>query len=413
MTRRDPRRRSGITLTEILISIMILGIGMVSLATLFPIGLMRIRAAQQASRSVATAKLAINEIQIRDLFDKANFNAFYASRTADVWTIDGGPNPGLGVNRSFGTGLPVAYDPLWWSVTGQPTSLTNFRFGASQYTMTADAAGSLAAASAGLQRITFANGSIGAYEGIFVAPDDPVTQSDGGANAPPTINTALVPAAPSQTTGASPLVPDLSGDQVVFDYAYSWLFTGRQTDANDFASFDGSIVVFNNRPFGTDANGPAGERVVEAVFAPGRNNLDTSPFSATTYGYSRGDARVVWLRWPNSQPDPDVALGSWLADVTYEAVAANDAARNTTAPGQLYQGQRCHWYQVARRSAPDVDPDTTNFPNYRRMTVTLATPVRSKTLLMNDGSAQPAFTNTALLCPAVVHVFSRTFYNRK
>ena len=38
-----PRRRAGITLTEILISIMILGIGMVSLATLFPIGLLRLR----------------------------------------------------------------------------------------------------------------------------------------------------------------------------------------------------------------------------------------------------------------------------------------------------------------------------------------------------------------------------------
>ena len=37
-----PRRRSGITLTEILISILIMGVGLISLATLFPIGLDRI-----------------------------------------------------------------------------------------------------------------------------------------------------------------------------------------------------------------------------------------------------------------------------------------------------------------------------------------------------------------------------------
>ena len=41
------------------------------------------------------------------------------------------------------------------------------------------------------------------------------------------------------------------------------------------------------------------------------------------------------------------------------------------------------------------------------MTVTLSTPVRARTLLMNDGTATPAFTNAALLCPAVVNVFPR------
>ncbi len=43
--------RRGITLVEILISIMILGIGLVSLATLFPIGLLRLREAQRQTRS--------------------------------------------------------------------------------------------------------------------------------------------------------------------------------------------------------------------------------------------------------------------------------------------------------------------------------------------------------------------------
>ena len=40
MIRRGTRGRAGITLTEILISIMIMGVGLVSLATLFPLGLL-------------------------------------------------------------------------------------------------------------------------------------------------------------------------------------------------------------------------------------------------------------------------------------------------------------------------------------------------------------------------------------
>ena len=44
-------RSAGITLTEILISILILGVGLVSLATLFPIGLLPLREAQRQTRS--------------------------------------------------------------------------------------------------------------------------------------------------------------------------------------------------------------------------------------------------------------------------------------------------------------------------------------------------------------------------
>ena len=56
-----PRRRSGITLTEILISIMILGVGLVSLATLFPIGLLRLRDATRYTRSATLLQTAASD----------------------------------------------------------------------------------------------------------------------------------------------------------------------------------------------------------------------------------------------------------------------------------------------------------------------------------------------------------------
>src|SRR5207249_4261757 len=72
MRRPTPRGRSGITLTEILISIMIMGIGLVSLATLFPLGLLRLREANRSTRSALFAKTARNEVTARDLFNPRN-----------------------------------------------------------------------------------------------------------------------------------------------------------------------------------------------------------------------------------------------------------------------------------------------------------------------------------------------------
>src|SRR5262249_41533395 len=144
MIRRDPRGRSGITLTEILISILILGVGMVSLLTLFPLGLLRLRNAARSSRSTYLFESAGADLSARNLLTKFSFITPvaitpYQSPTGvyDPWVQDtpvygadwyNVQNPGayrgvggagvLGTN--FGTtgyvagpGLPVAYDPLW------------------------------------------------------------------------------------------------------------------------------------------------------------------------------------------------------------------------------------------------------------------------------------------------------------
>ena len=70
---QGPGRRRGITLTEILISIMILGIGLISLATLFPIGLLRLREAQRQSRSAYLAESAAADVAARGLLKTDSF----------------------------------------------------------------------------------------------------------------------------------------------------------------------------------------------------------------------------------------------------------------------------------------------------------------------------------------------------
>src|SRR5262245_55836078 len=68
-------RRRGITLTEILIAIMILGVGMVSLASLFPIGLLRIRDATRYSRSTFLTQSAGADLTSRSLLSFLSFQS--------------------------------------------------------------------------------------------------------------------------------------------------------------------------------------------------------------------------------------------------------------------------------------------------------------------------------------------------
>src|SRR5205823_14205368 len=114
----------------ILISIMIMGVGLISLATLFPLGLLRIRSANRDSRSTLLARSAIGEVDTRNLFDKSTFLfGWYQSPIFatgfDPWIVDGPPAASpTPVSRAFGPGLPVAYDPLFWSVVHQASGAT-------------------------------------------------------------------------------------------------------------------------------------------------------------------------------------------------------------------------------------------------------------------------------------------------
>jgi len=154
----DRKSRRGITLTEILIAIMILGVGLVSLATLFPIGLLRLRDASRYTRTAyltesaaadgaARALLSPQSFQLADVlnFYVNNLNPPYWYATAsfpvpnaynplthdtpsygaDISVTNPLPPPaqilvGVDVSSTLGNGLPFAYDPLWRYQTINP-----------------------------------------------------------------------------------------------------------------------------------------------------------------------------------------------------------------------------------------------------------------------------------------------------
>lgn len=469
MTRGAARTRSGITLIEILISILIMGVGVISIATLFPLGLIRLRNAQRLTRGAYLVESATADLGARNLLSQFSFfrnplvspwyqtatsgfyNPLYVDTSAAGADWGGGPAANTtpppnfvlppGANRFdpnsgnlVGAGLPVAYDPLWRCVTGvytDPTSTAGFeaRFGAGTAFVRPES-GTVPAHAHGLQRITnFQASNTGAAIAMqtasaqqvqqntlavlstFVSPEDVVVQDIKGQYPDP--NTAG-----NLTVNPSPIVPDMSTGGPVSDWRYSWFFTGQQTDPSS-TDVDGEIVICENRPFGVDtiggANQVSGETVVEAIWNNSSSPGQMLPGS-TTQGYgSLSGSRSVFLRWSNAVPDPDVRVGGWIADVTYERVDATARSHfgvspSTGAINGLYPAQRCYWYQIAKRTAP-ADDATAGF---RSMSVWTTTPLRAMTLMTfnNAAAATPAHREAALIMPSVINVYPRTVYTR-
>jgi type II secretory pathway pseudopilin PulG len=496
------RPRAGITLTEILIAIFIMGIGLVSLATLFPIGLLRLREAQRQSRSAYLVESAAADAAARGLFRRDSFafaDLLNFQYNLQVWypninnpLLPNGYNPliqdaGFFGGSAYGAfipynpnapninqgldvilrpggagyqGLPFAYDPLWRYQTvwnGQQgvyldpsgnSGTPEARFGAGIGFLRLENFDGQPAPAHGLQRLTNFNvqtvmPSSTSVPGIFVSPEDIVWQETTNTNSTYTLNGV---AGGITVLNPSGIVPDLNtgGGALSYDWRYSWMITARQNNASTASSFDGNIVIFENRPFAIDQFATptgttfkvAGETVVEGVFGYGTRVFPATPGGP---GYAGGADRTVLLRWisdptnptnPPSQPDPVVKVGDWIADVTYERSQElvfrrfysnpnvnppigfpNPLNRiNLTDPGQWdnLPAQRCFWYQVQKVLPAGPDPQLGN--PYRSMVVYVNRKLEARTLLNSIGL--PWIQNAALVSPHVVNVIPQTFFVR-
>lgn len=471
----DRPGRPGITLTEILIGIMILGVGLVSIATLFPIGLLRLREAQRQSRSALLYESAAADMAARNLVDAESFiyadllNYYAGAATFPPWyatqvnvnSPNGMFNPLIQDTNTYGgtvytgdqptdlagldasntvihgrglAGLPFAYDPLWrYKNNMYPRDVVGgnvvpeARFGSGIGFLRDDPSGGLPSAH-GLQRLTNFNGRVqstytdgagntfpiyfmqktNAVPSIFVSPEDVVWNES------------------NNPLNLSPVLPDrtLSGNgSSVNDWRYSWLFTGQLSSASNASTFDGNLVIYENRAFDLETvtspldpdvsiSKPADETVVEAVYG-----FSTSVAAIGTVGYGAAAERTVLLRWPAAMADPIVKSGDWICDVTYErrqAVAYDLTAgsgRFIGVPNPLNGGkwdnlpaQRAFWYQVVKVT-PAV-PDAWD-GNFRRMVVQVNTTLRARTPL-DATSGEPTVVNAALIAPHVVNVIPQT-----
>jgi hypothetical protein len=229
------------------------------------------------------------------------------------------------------------------------------------------------------------------------------------------------------------------------------MFTGYQTNVGNASTFNGSIVIFENRPFAINpvANPPfatgllpkayqvAGETVVEAVFG-WSTKVTFDGADGFTNGYGAGSDRTVLLRWPNTLPDPVVKAGDWIADVTYER-QASVVFNPQAGTGRFYNmvgnppviwgtpnpfnfnewdnlpAQRCIWYQVQKvvAAADVIKGSPLDFDNgangpYRYMFVYVNTSLQARTVLTTAGV--PVVLNAALIAPNVINVIPQTIF---
>lgn len=111
ITQLSNLNRRGISLVEILIGIMVLGIGVISLATLFPIGLLKMRRAINDVRGTVVSRSALSDVRVRNLLappfgPPATYFSQYPNTAATHW-------PGFTTRPTIDIGIPVIIDPLW------------------------------------------------------------------------------------------------------------------------------------------------------------------------------------------------------------------------------------------------------------------------------------------------------------
>ncbi|OYV91438.1 MAG: hypothetical protein B7Z73_05520 [Planctomycetia bacterium 21-64-5] len=319
--------RSGISLIEVLISIGVLSIGVLGVASLLPVATFYTNDANKYDRSSTLAQEAYHDLLVRDYLSAKKWvdplGAFtYHNASAVVvdplglgyaWFQQPLPSPMPVYFPAFpnnGTSPPAANGPIlyrgsvesgnsWPDSAPLPTATTNpillpFKMA---------------------DRIFRSNDDL-----VFDLPSD----------------TDLRP----QSVG-SLLSPDFTGE-------YSWMFTAVHTpqDINNAINMDRykvSLVVFRNRDLtlwasGLHAESPPPERLVFADFI--QPPLVNVPF------YNGGSLRL-WVQEPNASPTPDQPNRHWLDNVkpnTYLMLMANFIDGAAVAKGQPYP--RVAWYRI-------------------------------------------------------------------
>jgi prepilin-type N-terminal cleavage/methylation domain-containing protein len=109
--------RSGLSLLEVLVSIVILSVGMVAVATLIPAGKLRIAETNKADRTGACGRAGLREVKVRRMLDPNN--AWASAPSSAVFVIDPlGYTGALGSGNFGGTASTISRINLKTPITG-------------------------------------------------------------------------------------------------------------------------------------------------------------------------------------------------------------------------------------------------------------------------------------------------------
>jgi prepilin-type N-terminal cleavage/methylation domain-containing protein len=346
------KRRSGVTLIEVLVAIFIMAIGLIALLTLFPIGMLRMA---QAIRDARTAEAGINAnsisimqdirhdqavvSQILDPYNAGNTTADLFANPSPLNPISGLPFPAPGTLPNadpYGESYPILVDPIGFFATPA---------GASQ-----DWVGGYTGV---LRRRSVSLGgsvnSVNIYKN-FTLWDD--------INFDPT---------------NSPGMPQTSGVAILRDTRFSWAYLLRRPQTRDTSVVDCSVIVFDQRALSLTGTLSLEEYVYTGTA------LDTNPAAVFDPG-----SNTVTIDW-SGNVSPPLRPGDWIMDATfYQRVV------NGTTVGAA---NACFYRVVASDDVPG-NPNATRFE-------------LQQTIRGYPATGGGAYQGTAIVIRGVAEVFEK------
>jgi type II secretory pathway pseudopilin PulG len=250
-------RRSGATLVEVLVSIFIMGIGLLALLTLFPIGVLTMAQAIQDDRTAHALENALGIARMTNLKHDPNLEQWFRNPDPTIYsdaTSDGPSYPVFvdAVGRSNNSG---GY--LNW-VANQPAIVSG---------------------GSAIPRVdpSFVKNSIDTYR-FFTSLDDPVFGEDG------------TPKIVSTNAAGNNLFERKS--------VFSWAYLLQRPVLDQPSVVEMKVVVYSNRPLTLNKSAQPDESLYVA-------NFDMT-------------ASLVTLTWDpsNGEVPPSLRLGDWILDST-------------------------------------------------------------------------------------------------
>ncbi|MBN2295882.1 MAG: prepilin-type N-terminal cleavage/methylation domain-containing protein [Pirellulales bacterium] len=120
------RGRRGITLLEVLVSIGVIAVGLLGVATLIPLGSFAVNETAKADRSAALGRAAMHEVRVRDMLERmrtSNYARWHFARNGLAFD-----NSALGntARNLFLLGQPFAIDPMFATEAAVQQSAVGF-----------------------------------------------------------------------------------------------------------------------------------------------------------------------------------------------------------------------------------------------------------------------------------------------
>jgi hypothetical protein len=366
------RQRAAVTLVEVLVAIFVMGIGMIALLTLFPIGVLRM---QQAINDELAAQSANNAHTLSLVYNLRNDMAVGAFPGAISDPLPGGnqdflanPLPGtLPSADPFGESYALLVDPL--GANSGPTSPW---------------VGGFINKGILLRRPVSYASTQAAINSTFTLWDDLSFNKD--------LDPALgLPGTPELAAGP--------GTAVLRNSRFSWVYTLRRPVTSDRSVVDCSIVVFNSRSLSLNANLNLGENVYAPLggvsgayfnFNPVPNN--NVPTNTITVYYNQATGLIA----------PQVRPGNWIMDATQFTTK--------NAAGVVSGGQHAYWYRVlSTTDAIDAGGNTyTVFEVQGSIRGFNNAPTWvNNTMVADPVSGLPSYQGTIVILDGVVEVFEK------